>query len=399
MGNLKEKISLNKFYVILGTIIIIITIGIIAYSIFSKTEQILVQNGTIEKTEIVTGFLVKKENTIDIDQNKVLVPVVSENSRIAKGSVIATYKGKEYLDYEENLKEMDKEILEKMKQLPAVYSSEVDSLEKIIYSLVKESVGQTSYAKIEEYKQKINSYINKRATIIGNLSPNGAQVKKLIQKRNDYEQTAKKSKDNIWAKMSGVVIYSTDGLENELKINQALQYTFNDIKQLTNDNLKVNNTSIKVVNNYEAYIVVKASNENIKLMKQGLKYKLRILDNNIEVEAILVKLEETADGVDVYFKINNSIENIAGLREIEVEVVWNSYSGLIIPSKCLNKYNENEIYYITTIRNIQKVDVPVYVKEKNSSYAIVRNYTDEELIDLKLDVEYSLKLYDRIIIN
>ena len=50
---------------------------------------------------------------------------------------------------------------------------------------------------MQEYKQRINSYINKRAGIIGELSPDGAEIKKLIEDRNKYEAKAKKSNDNI----------------------------------------------------------------------------------------------------------------------------------------------------------------------------------------------------------
>ena len=55
------------------------------------------------------------------------------------------------------------------------------NLDGRIYALIKESVNETSYSKMQEYKQRINSYINKRAGIIGELSPDGAEIKELIE--------------------------------------------------------------------------------------------------------------------------------------------------------------------------------------------------------------------------
>ena len=69
---------------------------------------------------------------------------------------------------------------------------------------------------MQEYKQRINTYVNKRAVIIGTLSPDGAKIKELIEKRNAYELEAKKSTDNIIAPMTGLVTYKIDGLETIL---------------------------------------------------------------------------------------------------------------------------------------------------------------------------------------
>ena len=52
---------------------------------------------------------------------------------------------------------MDREILERMKDLPTVYSSEVDAIENTIYNLVKQSVGETSYNKMQEFHIELRS--------------------------------------------------------------------------------------------------------------------------------------------------------------------------------------------------------------------------------------------------
>ena len=227
-----ENKSINKIYIIIASVILIIIAIILIFILKSKSEQYIVRNGSIETTEVVLGYLIKNEVTIDKDNSKVLVPVIPEGLRVSKDEIIATYKGAEYTNYEETLKEMDKEILELMKDLPTVYSSEVDNIENNIYSLVKESINESSYSKMQEYKQKINSYINKKANIIGELSPSGAKIKELIAKRNEYENQAKKSNDNIIAPMGGIVEYSVDGLEDKLKITSIEKLNFNEIENI-----------------------------------------------------------------------------------------------------------------------------------------------------------------------
>ena len=167
--NINMENKINKYYVIIGGAILLFVTALLIFSVSENTKQQLVSQGTLEHTEITTGYIIKKEKTVDKDQAKVLVPVVAEGSKVAKGNILATYKGDEYANYEENLRDMDKEILERMQDLPIVYSSEVDAIEDTIHALVKESIGETSYNKMQEYKQKINSIQSNNDELISRL--------------------------------------------------------------------------------------------------------------------------------------------------------------------------------------------------------------------------------------
>lgn len=392
--------TIYKYYVIIGSICIVALVALLVLSISRNSKQYLVEKGTLEYTEIATAYIVKNEECIKKDQSKVLVPIIADGAKIAKGSIIATYKGEEYKDYEKTLAEMDKEILEKMQDLPVVYSSEIDAIEDTIHMYVKDSIGETVYNKMQDYKQKINSNINKRANIIGELSPDGAEIKKLVKERNEYEASAKKSNDNILAPIPGIVCYATDGLEQDLKASNIINLSYDSIKELVNKNKESDNTNIKVVNNYEAYVVLKASLDNLEYMAEGYDYRLKLIEqDNYELLGNIEKIVKVEDGVEVYFKISNGIEHIVNLREVEIEAVWGYAEGLIVPTEALNKYENIDSYYITTIKYAEYQNVPVSLKLKNDNYSVVKNYTDEELEALNIESEYLLKLYDRIIVN
>ncbi len=400
MKKVNAENNINKYYVVIGSICILAVIILLILSISENTKQYLVQAGTLEHTEITTGYIVKDEQVITKDQNKVLIPVIAEGSRVSKKDIIATYKGDEYKNYEQKLADMDKEILERMKDLPTVYSSEVDAIENTIYTLVKDSIGETNYNKMQEYKQKINSNINKRANIIGELSPDGAEIKKLIKKRNEYEAEGRKSNDNIFAPMPGIVCYTVDGLEETLSSKDIQNLDYTEIKNTINDSKNTDNTKIKVVNNYEAYIVIKADLDNAQYIAEGYNYRLRLIEESgYEFLAKLEKVNQVKDGIEVYFKLTNGIEHIVNLREVEIEVVWNYSTGLIIPSKAVNSYDNFDAQYVTAIRGTEYQAIPVIVKVKNENYVVVKNYTDEQLKDIGLTSKYELELYDRIIVE
>lgn len=396
----KVKIKASPVNYITGVVFIALIAVALYFTLKPTDERLLLETGTIEKTCLTTAYVVKQESVIEKELGKVLVPVIAEGSKTQKGGIIATYKGEEYKNYEETLVKMDGEILELMNDLPAIYSSEVDAIDKTIYELVKQSVGETSYAKMKEYKQRINSYVNKRANIIGKLSPDGAEIKELIAKRNEYEESAKQSNDNILAPITGLVSYKTDGLENKLNAKKISDLTYSEIKELVNNSNLIDNTNIKVVNNYEAYIVTKVALENQQYLKENYDYTLRLIENNnYEIKATLIGLEETDAGTELYFKVTNGIEQLIDLREIEIEIIWWKSKGLVIKNEALIKYENKDAYYINAIKYSEIVQIPVDVVRRNDKFAVITNYDKEKLKELGLETNYSIKLHDRIIIK
>lgn len=296
MKNKKTKIKIptkNKYIYIMAIALVLISlIIVVVINVKNFKEEYMVLFGTIENIETTSAYVIKEEKVINVDNSKILIPVVPEGYRVSKGDIIETYKSKKYEDYEKHLKIMDTEILELMKDLPVVYSGEVDTIDNIIYKYIIEAVNETSYIKMQEYKNNINHQIEKRAEIIGKLSPDGAAVKKIIKKRNDYENRAKKSNNNVLATMPGIVSYKTDGLEKKIKLKNIDHLTINDLKTQIK-NLKMSNSSIKIVNNYLAYIITQVTDENKEYMVLGRNYKLNLLgDIAYEFKANLYNIKE-----------------------------------------------------------------------------------------------------------
>lgn len=393
----KIKGNTSYAYIIAGAAVLVVLCIIILLSIKNANTQYTVQNGTIENTELTTAYVIKDELVVDKDMTKVILPIVSEGHRVAKGSILATYKGGEYEKYLNNLKKMDEEILELMKDLPTVYSSEIEDIESQIYSLIKSSNNETSYIKMQEYKTGINGLINKRAELIGDLSPDGAAIKDKIEQRNSYVVNAKKSNDNIIAKTSGIVSYETDGLEKILSSRQIDSYSESKLRESCK-NISISNDKIKIVNNYEAYLIAKVSKDNFNYMKANKTYSVRLMgDETYTFEVTLYNINEVENGYDVIFKIKNGIEHLIGEREVEIEIVWWNSNGLFVSNDALKV--ENNINYVKVIKYGNYVDVPVKIIKQNEKYSIIDNYTTKEIKDLALDRKYLVKVYDNLVVE
>lgn len=394
---LKLKGNTNYAYLLAGGTVLVILCVIILLNINKVEKQYIIQNDDIENTEIATAYVIKDEVVIEKDTNKVLLPIAGEAERVARNSIIATYKGVDYEAYQKTLEDLDKQIHEHMKDLPVAYSSEIENIENQIYLKIKEANNENSYIKMQEYKTEINSLINKRAELIGNLSPDGASIKELISERNEYVKDAKKSTDNILSPKAGLVSYETDGLEGVLKYENIDNITV-EKAAASCKNIVTSNNKIKIVDNYKAYIITKVSNTNYEYMKLNKEYTMRSIgDNATLLKGELIRINEVDGGYEIVFRISNGIEHLISAREIEVEIVWWNTTGLFVLRDAV--YKKDEISYVKVIKYGKYSEIPVKILKQNEDYCIIDNYTNSEIKEKGLKREYSIKVYDRLVVT
>lgn len=393
----KERKNINKSnhrgkrVYILVVFFAIFAMAIMLYNKYNSEETYLVNEGVIENTTTSIGCIIKDETVIDIDNSRVFVSTVSDGSRVSKGNIIASYRGAEYEDYQAKLQNIDSQILEAMKDIDFEYSMEVDNLENQVVNLVIAADGTDSMVEMQENKKSINELLRKRATIIGELSPEEAYIKDLMVQREKIEGELKTSAANITAPIGGIISYSIDGLEDRLTEQSILSLNYEDVKGLVNNNQTAATNKIKIVSNYEAYIFTRV--ENNEYIEQGKKYKLKIMGAELEeLTGELIKITETEQGSEVLFRVTNGIENIVENRECEIEVVWTTYEGLVVPIKAI-KENADGKSYVTILTRGDYIDIPVKVQRKNNTYAIVENYEKENVND------YVLERYDQVVMD
>ena len=389
----EENLKHGSSRVYLLVILFIITVVVfMLYKMYNSEEKYLVNEGVIEYTTSCVGYVIKDETILDIDNGKVIVPTVSEGSRVSKNNIIATYRGLEYENYQNKLQEIDNKILDAMQDIDVEYSVEVNNLERQVVNTVISANGISSMIEMQEYKTKINELLSKRASIIGELSPEDAYVKDLIKQREDLEAELKTSSSNVKAPIGGIISYTIDGLEDKLTEESIMNLNYEDVKGFVQNSKAVTSSKIKITSNYEAYVFVRANNVDRQYIEEGRKYDIKIMGAELaELTGTIVKLTETEQGYEVLFRVTNGIESIINSRECEVEVVWTTYEGLVVPIKAIKEKDDKS--YVTIITRGDYIDIPVKVQRKNKTYAIVENYEKENIND------YILERYDQVLIE
>ena len=257
---------------------------------------------------------------------------------------------------------------------------------------------------ISEYKSTISELLIKKAKITGELSPSGSHISKLIETRRKYEEELNNGQEYIKADMSGIVSYRIDGLE---EILSPSNFENIDKKLLESYNLKTgqmiqeSKEAGKVVNNYECYIAVFLNSDEAKNAETGKSITLRTSDAEEITAQIEYKKEQDNGETMLIFKTNKKVEELIN-RKISIDVIWWSKEGLKVPNSAI--IQENDLSYVIRNRVGYKDKILIKVLQKNENYAIIENYSTDELMELGYSEEdiagrKFIKLFDEITIE
>lgn len=402
---IKGIFKTKKRAIIFIIVILVIVFGIYKFcGLLTDTDTaFLVENGKIYLDENVDGYIIRNESVI-VGENygNKLIQIKNEGEKVGKDEAIFRYASDNETELSKKIQELDVQIQEALKNETTVFSSDTKLLDNQIEDTLDDVYELNDLQKINEYKKDINAYIIKKAKIAGELSKSGTYIKDLINQRSNYEKQLSNSSEYIKATTSGIVSYKVDGLEDVLKTGD---YNYLSTEFLENLNLKASqiipssSEKGKIIDNFKCYIACTSSSEEAKKAKVGDFLKLR-LPNSSEIPAQIKFIKDEENGARLLvFEMENEVQELIRYRKIVFDVIWWSDTGLKVPVTAINQ--ENGLTYI--IRNKAGYEEKVYVKviRQNNKYAIVENYSNDELIALGYDLnnlsgKKSIALYDEI---
>ncbi len=410
----KENGKLNKIKVIGTLFFMVACIFFVTCStqILKQPNDIfIVEKGSISYEEGTDAYILRDETVLQGENYKNgMVQIASENERVAKGEKVFRYYSDGEEDLIEQISELDTKINEAiansgLKSLSS--ASDIVNLESQIESNLENMYRINEIQKIQEYKKKIENFMSKKAQISGEASPEGSEVKNLIEQRSALEKTVYSSSELITTDRAGLVSYKVDGLEEILKVDD---FSYLNKELLDSFDLKVGAVipqsaeKGKIVNNYECYIVVCMNTERALSAKEGEKVSIR-LSNTDEVSAEIVYASEADDnGRILVFKIKDDVEKLIEYRKISLDIIWWKYTGFKVSNDAILK--DGDKTYIERSKAGYTDKILVKVERQNETYSIVKNYTNDELIELGYTEEevsdmknLKLKLYDEIILH
>lgn len=404
----KKEIPKNKKIIIY--IIALVVIAYVIYTIYllikEPTNVFTVEEGKLYNEETNIGYVIRNEKVVKGENYKNgMEQIKSEGERAAKDENIFRYYSANEESLKQKISELDQKIQEAMQNDTGLMTSDMKSLESQIDEKVEDLNQLTDSAKLEEYKKEISSYVNKKAKIAGDLSPQGSYLKQLIDERKNYETELNSGAEYVKAPMSGIVSYKVDGLEDKLTPDMFSSLSKEYLESLDLKTGKIvasSNEAGKVIDNFCCYIATVSDSEDAKNAQVGQEVSVR-LPNNAEISAEITNIiKEDDEEVLLILKINEQIEELINYRKISFELIWWSKTGLKIPNQSI--VTENDLSYVVRSRAGYLSKLLVKVTKTGEKYSIVEPYDTEELKELGFSnseiISYKkITLYDEILLN
>lgn len=403
---MKKVLDFLKANIRIIVIAVILLVFIIVYKskdVFTHKTIYTVVNGDLESMTETNLYLLKSENIVDYNKEESITAIVDQGKRASKYEAIATYQNDSYEDYQNQIAQIDKQIQSLIKDMPETHSADITSIENKILKYASELQGTNSYSKIQEYKAKLDELAYKKITILANSSPENSAIRDLLSQREELVRLSKTSENTIWTDRAGIVTYKIDGLEGILDYGNITNYSAQELDNIiekynTNGN---NEFGIKIVNNFNAYLLVKTpKGENDDYIKEGRTYSIRVAD--LENTTLRVKLTKNIIEGDYnysIFEIQNEIDSLVDYRKLSCEVIWNTISGMAVPLNAIYHDDEQNYDYVLMVYGTDYKRVAVNIKRKSDSIAIVENVEKSVAESYGLDTSFILEMYDELVIE
>ena len=395
----------GKIIAIISIIAVLIyVISAVYLLIVHPIDTYVVKEGSLSEEDETIGFIIRDEYVIKgEDYENGIYAIASEGQRVAVGESIFRY----YSDSEKKIKTqisgLNYKIQELLEQEKTPPSADIKSIERQIEEKIQKINTLTNYQEIIENKKNIDNLITKKINFIGDVTEN-KEIKTLVKERKTYEEQLKNGSEYQKAKISGIVSYRVDGLEETLSIDKFDQITekyLNDLDLKTGKIVSTSNESGKVIDNFKTYVAITMNSKNAMNAKVGKKVKLRIL-NSEEYNAKINQINEESGKRTIIFEMDKMTENLINHRKIVVDVIWSDETGLKVPKQAL--IQENGLYYV--IRNKAGVQTKLLVKVniQTDKFAIIQSYEKTELQELGFSADEiknykKVSNYDELIIN
>ena len=410
MGSKKATPKINIIKIVISIIILISLLGYIGVVIFNlienPTDTFMIENGELHFEEKVDGYILRDETIVQGENYKNgIVQIKNECERIAKNGAIFRYKSGGEEKLLKKIDELNVEIQEALKNETNILPSDVTLLENQIQEKLYTVYNINKYSEVNSLKKEINDLIVKKAKIVGELSPAGSHIKKLITERNSYETELNSNAEYILAPTSGIVSYKIDGYEETFSsknIDNITEEMLESLDVRTGQLIESSNEKAKIVNNYECYIAVLLKSEEARKANVGDKVSLELL-NLPEITATIARVTDEESGKRlIVFKLNNNVENLLSSRKISINVIWWSKNGLKVPnSAIIIEENKN---YVVRNKAGYKEKVLIKILKQNEKYTIIDNYSTDELKEMgysssEIKKMKKIQMYDEIYVN
>lgn len=385
---------------IVKVLMVLLIISFILYyfdNVRFDIESYSAEKGTIEKKYVGKGILIKDEEIYYSDYTGTLKQYYSEGDRIKKGTLVSSvYPNMQAAGISGEIDKINRAIAAKENSQGQDEKLEyLRELENEIQFLLIENKYEEAFETLKRYEEDIgfsNEYTN-------------MNLDDLYSKRNELSSSISNNSVPVYSKNSGIISYEIDQAEEIFMFDEIDSFNSGDYniinleeKLISKEKIEINEPIIKIINNFNYYIMIDVQNiiiENDKYINVRLKKIDEIVQCNI------VKKQVYNNNTFLIIEVDKYFHEFFNERYIDIELILDKYEGIEIEnSSIIEKEGKKGVYVIGASKIVRFY--PIKVLGNNQEKSIIEEGTTYTVnsrgqIELNGQSYFTVKLYDKII--
>ncbi len=394
---MKKEGSISKIVTGVLGLFLIAYIGYQVYRAFYKPVRTMTAvYAEVDDVIEIDGVIVRDEFVFSKNYGSGVLEVsMYEGERVGNGNTVAVvYSDEESAERSRRAEDITREI----ERMTALYSQSAENYDigiandrisdaaVSLLTLREEGALEGVDGRVDALRLRVleREYIYRDKTELLDV------INELRAERDKIGKSTVKSR--IYSPSAGYFSQHTDGYENSLTVDLALNGTMQDIVGKSESSVETNLNAVgKLVKTNKWYLVSVIPEESAKRLSLGSYMKLKFSDKSLpKVDAKLVRLSEPEDGkVLTVFCCDTHISDFTKVRKVSAEAVVKTYKGLKVPREALRVSEDGKNGVYCLIDSQVKFKPVNIVFEKDSYYISEYDTADTS----------SLLLYDEIVIS
>ncbi len=371
---------------------------------FDKVETVMAVETQVNNSLFTKGFFIREEEYIINSASGTVVPVAEDGKKVSGGDAVAMVFGDDQSVNCYMRAQTLKEELERYKKLNSITPSSaidkdgLDSAIDVSVSDLADAINSGDLDSLSSYYASLRDSITKKQLMLGE-DINFQSIIDGINNELEMIEKQKISYQTISASGSGYYIAEVDGYESTFDYSQVKSITPEQADALFNQQKAEvpENVMGKLVTGFNWYIVCKLEIKDIADLSPGSKVTVDFpYSSTLPLEAWVDAINVSgADTAAVVLRCNMMNEELANMREEDIEIIFNSVTGFKIPVEAVrededraDKGTENEgtkYYGVYVLRSNTVTFKKINIIWSDENYVIC---ADDEI-----------KIYDQVVVK
>lgn len=335
----------------------------------------IIKIGSIEDSINADGYIIRSEEVLKSPFDGKYITDVGEGGKIPANSRVATVLGSNSEKLLNDLKQLDIKIIKAQKEkseAQGLFSEDTEKIDSEIGQKVQLVINEGNANNLNgtaQLKEQMDGLLQKKAVIIGSISPSDASINSLKKQKESLQAEIKLCTREIISQSPGIISYTVDGYENTLNPAAIMNLTpkvLEEIKLGKSENLLGKNTVqsgkpfARVIKDFEYYVVFALDASEASKFKVDDGIDIRINDINKTVDASVEYKSDKIDGKYIIaLKADKCAGELSSLRKINMDLIKRSYKGFKVP--------------LNSLRDIDKANMKAKIVIVAANYAAIKD--------------------------